>query len=134
MNIDLLAEVSRRWSPYSYTYNNHVLFIDVDGLYVDTSWIYRKNKDGSYQNKTLVEAFETFAKSKEGISFLGDFAEKGQIIAGHEYGESGKFDTKDIDLKYAEAKSEESVGDIRPKAKDLKLLFICQQLEQKLII
>ncbi|WP_428979070.1 RHS repeat domain-containing protein [Flavobacterium lipolyticum] len=111
MNIDPLAEISRRWSPYTYAYDNPVLLVDVDGLYVDTSWIYRKNKDGNYVNKKLVEAFETFAKSKEGISFLGSFAEKGQVIAGHEYSESGKFDKKDIDLNFVEAKSEESVGD-----------------------
>lgn len=111
MNIDPLAEVSRRWSPYTYAYDNPVLLIDVDGLYVDTSWIYRKNKDGNYANKNLVEAFEIFAKSKDGINFLANFAEKGQVIAGHEYSESGKFDKKDIDLNYADAKSEDSVGD-----------------------
>jgi len=48
----------------------------------------------------LIKAWETFAKSKEGIAFISNFAEKGQVIAGVKYTESGKFDKNNHDLNF----------------------------------
>jgi len=105
MNIDALSEVYVGISPYAYTLNNPVLFIDPDGNYVDDSYIYQKytsgKHKGEYKNPSMVKAWEIFAKSKTGSAFLANFAHKGQTIAGEKFkGESGKYDKANIDLNF----------------------------------
>ena len=49
MNIDPLAENSRRWSPYTYCYNNPMLFTDPDGMQAEDVRIIGEKKDEAFK-------------------------------------------------------------------------------------
>lgn len=101
---DPLSEEFTNWSPYNYVYNNPMKFIDPTGMapeHIDPSGIFEKNKDGSYKNPKLVQAWNQFATSKEGQNFLKDYASPGQVVAGHQYSkEGGKYDKAGMDLSF----------------------------------
>lgn len=117
ISIDPLAEKYHGISTYHYVFNNPISLIDPDGRYVDVSGIYEKGRNGEYKHPELVEAFNNFASSEQGISFLSKFAQKGQVIAGYEYTKNGIYHTG------IEVKGHNIRIDISFKTGDLKDAF-----------
>jgi RHS repeat-associated protein len=98
--IDRFSEKFIGLSPYQYGADNPIRFIDING---DSIIIPKSLTDNFIAN----EAFNNFASSKQGIKFLSQFARKGQIIAGHTYRKSGKYDNKRIDISYGTERIED---------------------------
>lgn len=66
--IDELSETSRRWSPYTYAYNNPLRFIDPDGR-ANEDWIKRGNQvfyDASI--KTQAEATDKYGENAQHLN------------------------------------------------------------------
>ena len=101
LSLDPLAEKYLTLSDYSYVAGNPLVFIDSDGKDIDVSALLKTNKNGDYVNPDKAYGFLEFAKSDEGISFLKQYAKRGQTIAGHTYNEDGIFHRENITLSYS---------------------------------
>jgi len=64
--VDPLAEVSRRWSPYTYCYNNPMVFVDPDGMKAEA--IPPDAPDITYKNET----HDIYASIANEVGYEGD--------------------------------------------------------------
>ncbi|MFO0330628.1 MAG: RHS repeat-associated core domain-containing protein [Bacteroidota bacterium] len=86
MAIDPLSEVSRRWSPYTYCYNNPLLFVDPDGMFAD---YYDQNAkkigtDGVNDGKVVVVTDKKEAKAISATDKAGGTTSRDNVKSGVE--------------------------------------------------
>ena len=110
MTIDPLAEKYYSISPYAYCAGNPLKYIDLKGDSISVAELYTRDKQGKLINPNQVEVFEFLMNTKEGKALLGNYAAKGQTIAGVSFYKDGKFHSQGVNISFGANVRDSSVS------------------------
>jgi RHS repeat-associated protein len=100
MNIDPLAETSRRWSPFTYCYNSPMVFVDPDGMRAD--WY--SDADGNIVHDEKIKSQEDLDKADiKGEYIKESFVAKDQNGSIYSFEKDGTIEKSKADVTLVKA-------------------------------